>query len=706
MVLLPLLLLLLLPLLGDRGAAQRTPVLESVTNYQQCTTSGGDDGPPDLAGLNCTNNVGFTSFNVNLSPSSGGGDLFLIRTSDTQFQSFAPDNQQYEEVLVNIQASAISVYYRLDLLLLIPTRYAVQQVLLSTCPCCGACTGRSEQQTTCTGATGPFPAFDPTTVSFTPPFRVAAVNASEMYRGSVDGDDQCYSLFCAVCVIEAGAAPSRRSCQHERWIWIYPLWRVYTIQPYPIVEYSITVTLTRTSDLAQETLTLRPFGLPNGTESQFVAFSANNLVRVELLDQSSFDTIPAQLGMIIAAERHPLATPSAGNAIVDCDPATQFCPPYAAYEEGAVNPRVARAGQVSPVPEWWFWGVNGENQLFVGPECNQYGVTPALIPRGRTTHVDAPMTATSNGVPTDSYPLQANAMSMCHSFQTTCVPGYDFWSNLGEFAQPPTFFAQQNLKFCAPDPATRRCTNPIAPPYMPAPSTSNNAVPNVHLTGDKLVVDVADNLGFSSQIQVRVSGTFLRRVRILGTGYLRHIDLNACSLVLGTDGTMQVDVCSSTPVAADFNVVLNCSAAGPAYNVFVPSATVTVLPKQCQTVALRLRLTGSTIVPEGRECVLTLFDTNTTEPRLLDTLTEGCRESLPTIVPPNQSTNTGGGTTSTVQCDWYNLPCFVGIAIPNWFAMLLTALLPLLILAIIIGLAVCCGGPMLSALARSSLAQR
>jgi hypothetical protein len=83
-------------------------------------------------------------------------------------------------------------------------------------------------------------------------------------------------------------------------------------------------------------------------------------------------------------------------------------------------------------------------------------------------------------------------------------------------------------------------------------------------------------------------------------------------------------------------------------------------------------------------------------PNLLDELQQGCREEFPDLIPP--SAVEIFGSSSVVLCDWYDIGCFAGFAIPRWFAFSFLAflMLALIILGILLCLSYC--GPMLSSM--------
>jgi hypothetical protein len=512
------------------------------------------------------------------------------------------------------------------------------------------------------------------------------VNTSMMFRGLAErGYGNCTDAWCGVCYGPQGM--SRSVCMRERFFWVYPIFRVYRIFPMPLMNTTITVSIRNLSPNSSATqpevltlgVSLNQAQIPGSQPLPLTVYSQNRRVQATFLGAQSLVPLPIQTGFIIAAEKNPYSVPSQvqpGMYDYACaqaiDQSSQdnsvYCPPYDAFEEGPVNPRCPDPNDVATCtgrpPYFWFWGINGRNNLNIGAGCNQFGITPDYYGR-------------NNG---------QNAQAVCRNGLLSCVPG--FWVTPAGYSKNMQAFVTENFEFCGWDEGSQTCTlSTQTPPNMPQSLGSDGAQSRVWLSQNFLQYIPFVNLGMSSRVQLLVSGSFVAQETVAGTGYLQQPPQGAgCVLVLGSDGSLFTTVCSTSGVPADFSVILNCSS--PDYQVGVAEVSTTVQPGACTTVGpFRITLGGSQIVPNSaRGCVVQLYNAVNT---LLSTLGQNCTETNPRFLQAGAAG--GGGETfsseNDASCPWTSPTCWSWLALdmPSWQGFLAGLLAFLVMAAIIIG---------------------
>lgn len=489
----------------------------------------------------------------------------------------------------------------------------------------------------------------------------------------------CVRLSCGSCT-PLGGGPDRFACNSEIFWWVKPLWRVYDIMPLPVVEYTVTVNITSAQTGQSELIVLgsasgsttRAIPCANCTNVDqtptnggfhsftLVGFSQNGAVRAEILSQSRFGIIPYQPGIIVAADdpdgewgrgyeegtfnpRSQGATPAESVAICatsDFDKDAMLSTP------GNIHHRTRPTDAFCAPPRNWFWGINFQNEVRFGNCCNCFGVTP------------------------EWWLSKEGADFSCSNDHHSCVPGVDFWSSLARLARPPGYFVEENLRFHrdsqqfagnASVPGVPRAQTPF---FMPQPACAGPGCENVWMHLEQLFVVPPQNTGTRVRLAVRVAGNFSRIVRTLGVGELRQVNngTNDCTLTLGRQGLLFVDMCNTGAKVADYSAQIACQS--PTYDTEVSTVSQTIDAGNCFRANFSIGLSGETINNQPAPCQITMYDA---ENNLLSNLSTTCVEQDISIIGP------GGGTPapSALNNCMFNAWC----DIPNWVKMLIILVL-------------------------------
>jgi hypothetical protein len=560
----------------------RTNLIESVTTYKQCLQT--DPALNSSTGIACnTPDDGMVSLVLSLVPETGGGTQYEFDTTDPVVLGSLAPGTAVQRARVTVLMARAGLAYQLQLIRYVPAAYFPQvtsngspingltiagaalfvmplppQIVVGTllllagtlkhtCPTFNglvrSCNGRAEVVANCYNASQFFT--DPRTELP----GIAFVNETVMFRGlGARGFGNCSNTWCGVCYSPQGM--SRTECNRERFFWVYPIFNVYRLFPSPIVNTTITVTVqnldtnSSSSSTQPETLTLgvslNQAVIPNSQPLPLSVFSQNRRVRATLLGVQSLSPLPIQVGYIFAAQKHPLTKLNQiqpGVYDYECTTSVNqfaqpientYCPPYDAFEEGPTNPRCPDPNDASTCtgkpPYFWGWGIYGRNGLFIGPGCNEYGITPDYYGR-------------QNG---------RNSQAVCRNGLFACIPGFDAGTDPSRFARSPLELIQENFDFCGWDGST--CSrSPQTPPNMPQALGSISGQSRVWLSQNYMMHIPYANLGIATRVQILVSGSFLGQRVVAGRGFLAQPRTGAgCRLVFGGSGSMFATVCSTT----------------------------------------------------------------------------------------------------------------------------------------------------------------